>query len=125
MDLNDITGKIVNVAYEIHQGLGPGLFESVYEMILFDQLTEAGFRVNRQVTFPVYYHTKKYQTGFRVDLLVNSAVIVEVKSVESLQPVHYKQLLTYLRLMNIKLGLLINFNEEYIKNGLRRVVNQL
>ncbi|MCW0482642.1 GxxExxY protein [Gaoshiqia sediminis] len=125
MTENEISRIIVDIAFAIHQQLGPGLFESVYEDILVYELIERGLLVERQKAVPVIWKERKLDHGFRADLVVNSKVIIETKSVEALAQVHYKQLLTYLRLTSIKLGLLINFNETLIKNGIHRVVNNL
>lgn len=106
--------------------LGPGLLESVYESILEHELvSEHGLAVRRQVPIPVIWKNVKLEVGFRSDLIVESKVIVEIKAIDKLAPVHFKQLLTYLRLTNLKLGLLVNFDEEIIKNGMKRVVNGL
>ncbi|MBS1667305.1 MAG: GxxExxY protein [Bacteroidetes bacterium] len=123
METNEITGIIIEESIQIHSNLGPGLFESVYEEILFYRLGKRGFEVLRQVPIPVYYEEIKMEIGFKADLIVEDTVIIEIKSVENLSPVHYKQLLTYLKLTEIKVGLLINFNEELLKNGVKRIVN--
>jgi GxxExxY protein len=125
MTENQIATAIVDAAFKIHTTLGPGLFESVYETILEFELQRRGLKVEHQVGLPVYYEGVKLELGFRVDLIVADKVIVEIKSVETLAPVHRKQLETYLRLMDLRLGLLINFNVELIKNGIQRVVNRL
>ncbi|MGD9928696.1 MAG: GxxExxY protein [Mangrovibacterium sp.] len=125
MTENEISRIIVDAAFAIHQQLGPGLFESVYEEILVYELIEQGLLVERQKAVPVIWKERKLDHGFRADLVVNNKVIIEIKSVEALAQVHYKQLLTYLRLTSIKLGLLINFNETLIKSGIHRVVNNL
>lgn len=125
MTENEISKIIVDACYRIHSQLGPGLFESVYEKILVIELEKAGLKVYSQITIPVIWDNIQIDQGFRADLIVNSKVIVELKSVESLLPVHHKQLLTYLRLTDIKLGLLINFNEKLIKDGITRIVNNL
>lgn len=125
MHENQIAKVIVNTAFEIHDTMGPGLLESVYEKMLDHQLREKGFYVEVQKAIPVYIDDDKIEVGFRADLIVNRRVIVEIKSVEGIAPVHLKQLRTYLRLADKKLGLLINFNENLIKDGLRRVVNGL
>jgi len=122
---NAIAREIVQAAFRIHTKLGPGLLESVYETVLAYELTRRGFRAKRQQPMPVVYEDVRFATGFRVDLMVEDKVIVEVKSVELLAPVHKKQLLTYLRLGDKRLGLLINFNEVLIKDGITRVVNGL
>lgn len=125
MTENEIAKIIFESALEVHRELGPGLFESVYEEILFYELTRKGLDVARQKAVPVYYKEVKMDVGFRIDLLVEETVIVEIKSVEELARVHFKQVLTYLKLTNSKLGLLINFNEDLLKEGFRRVVNGL
>jgi GxxExxY protein len=122
---NEIATAIVDAAIKIHKTLGPGLLESVYEAILSFELQKRGLRVVQQVGLPVYYEGVKLELGFRVDLIVNEKVVVEIKSVDALAPVHGKQLATYLRLMDLRLGLLLNFNVELMKNGIQRVVNRL
>lgn len=123
--LDDITGAIVDASIRIHKDLGPGLLESVYEVVLTRSLEKRGFRVERQKVIRFEYEEMVFEEGFRTDLLVETRVIVEVKSVEKLAPVHGKQLLTYLRLMNLPVGLLINFGAFTLKEGLHRIVNQL
>ena len=125
MTENEIATAILDAAFKIHRTLGPGLLESVYQATLDFELQKRGLRVVQQVGLPVYYEEIKLELGFRVDLLVADKVIIEIKSVEALAPVHKKQLLTYLRLMNLRLGLLLNFNVELMKNGIERVVNGL
>ena len=122
---NEISAIIVNKAYEIHVELGPGLLEAVYEEILCHELTKAGLSVERQKKIPVIWDGLKMDIGFRADLIVEEMVIIEIKSVEKVSPVHPKQLLTYLKVTEMKLGLLINFNERLIKNGITRIVNNL
>lgn len=122
---NEIATIVVDSAFKIHNALGPGLFESVYEAVLNFELQKRGLRVAQQVGLPVHYEGVRLELGFRVDLIVENKVIVEIKSVETLAPVHQKQLLTYVRLMDLRLGLLINFNVALIKDGIRRVVNSL
>ncbi|HEX3253668.1 MAG TPA: GxxExxY protein [Pyrinomonadaceae bacterium] len=124
MTENNIASIVVDAAYRIHKTLGPGLFESVYEAALEFELRKRGLRVVQQVGLPVHYEEVKLEVGFRVDLIVNEKVIVEIKSVEVLAPVHKKQLLTYLRLTELRLGLLINFNVELLKHGIQRVINE-
>ena len=115
---------IVSIAYNIHSRLGPGLFESVYEMIMEHELkNKYQLHVVRQFPIPVVWDSTKMELGFRADLLVENKVILELKSIEVLAPVHYKQVLTYLRLSGVKLGFVINFNEELIKNGIKRIIN--
>ena len=125
MNENEIATVILDAAFKIHRTLGPGLLESVYQATLDFELQQRGLRVLQQVGLPVYYEAIKLELGFRVDLIVADKVIVEIKSVEALAPVHKKQLLTYLRLMNLRLGLLLNFNVELMKDGIQRVVNGL
>ncbi len=125
MELDDITGAIVDAAMKIHMELGPGLLESVYETVLTKTLQKRGFEVERQKIIQFEYDGILFDEGFRVDLLVAGRVIVELKSLEKLAPVHGKQLMTYLRLMNLHVGLLINFGAATLKEGLHRIVNNL
>ncbi|MBC8383436.1 MAG: GxxExxY protein [Candidatus Cloacimonetes bacterium] len=125
MTENEIATKIIGVCINLHKTLGPGLLESVYENTLAYDLKEIGFDVKQQVTIPIIYKEVKIEAAFRIDLLVNDKVIIELKSVEKLQPVHYAQTLTYLKLSGNKLGLLINFNVKLLKNGIHRIVNNL
>ena len=125
MTENEIAKIIVNSCYDIHVKLGPGLLESVYEEILYHELTAKGLAVERQKGIPVFWDSKRLNLGFRADLIVNGKVIIELKSVEMIAPVHPKQLLTYLKLTDLKLGLLVNFNEALIKDGITRIVNNL
>ena len=124
MEINEITGQIIDAAIKIHRELGPGLFESVYEEVLQYELIKRGFLCERQVILPVYYENIKMEIGFRADLIVEQKVIVELKSVDIVPPVYKKKLLTYLRLSNLQIGLLINFNEELLKNGITRLFNK-
>jgi iron complex transport system substrate-binding protein len=123
--LDDITGEIVDASFKIHQDLGPGLMESVYEAILSKALARRGLKVERQKPITFEYDGLTFDEGFRVDLLVEGQVVVELKSVEKVAPVHGKQLLTYLRLMNLPVGLMINFGSGTLKEGLQRIVNNL
>ena len=123
MHENEIATIILDAAFKIHTKLGPGLLESVYEVVLAHELRKAGLQVERQVSIPIIYDGLKFDEGFRADLLVANKVIVEFKSVEVLKPVHAKQVLTQLRLADKKLGLLINFGEVSLKNGIKRLVN--
>lgn len=125
MHENEIAKIIVHAAYQIHVNLGPGLLESVYESILAYDLRKTGLQVDRQRPIPLVYKGIQFDEGFRADLIVEDKVIVELKSVEQLAKVHYKQLLTYLRLAGKRLGLLINFGEALIKDGIHRIVNGL
>jgi GxxExxY protein len=125
MDENAISKAILNAAFKVHNALGPGLLESVYEAVLARELSHQGFTVVRQQPIAIRYEEMVFEEGFCADLVVNSLVIVELKSVEKLKAVHAKQLLTYLKLTGLKLGLLINFNEAMLKDGIKRVVNGL
>ena len=125
MNENEIAEGILDAAFRIHRELGPGLLESVYEAVLARELAKNGFVVVRQQGVPIRFEDMQFDEGFRADLVINGQVIVELKSVEKLQAVHGKQLLTYLKLMGLKLGLLINFNEALLKDGIRRVANGL
>ena len=125
MNENQIAAEVVDAAYKVHTTLGPGLLESVYESTLEYELQKRGLSVLRQIGLPVYYEGLKLELGYRVDLIVGDKVIIEIKSIEALAPIHKRQLLTYLRLANMRLGLLINFNVERIKDGIKRVVNGL
>ena len=121
--LNQITEGIIGAAIEVHRDLGPGLLESAYETCLAFELVERGLKVEQQKPLPVVYREVKLDCGYRLDLLVEEAVIVEVKAVDRLAPIHKAQLLSYLRLSGCKVGLLINFNVKVLKDGIRRVVN--
>ena len=123
MNENQIAKVIVNAAYQIHTKLGPGLLETVYQVVLAHELRKQGLSVEREVPVPIFYDGLRFDEGFRADLIVNDKVIVELKSIETLHPVPAKQVLTQIRLSNRKLGLLINFGEELIKNGIRRLIN--
>ena len=123
MTENEIAAKVMDVSFLIHRELGPGLLESVYETILARQLIDAGLTVERQVSVPILFQGISFDEGFRADLIVEKKLIIELKSVERLQPVHSKQLLTYLRLTGCRLGLLINFGENLLKDGIKRVAN--
>ena len=125
MHENDIARIIVDCAFHIHTKLGPGLLESVYEAVLEYELTKRGLSVVTQQPMPVVWEEIRLDIGFRADMIVGGKVVVEIKSVESVAAVHPKQLRTYLRLMDLKLGLLINFNVPLIKDGITRVVNNL
>jgi len=124
-ELDDITAAIIDSSMKIHKELGPGLLESVYEVVLSRVLERRGFQVERQGAICFEYDGMVFEDAFRIDLLVDGQVIVELKSVERLAPVHCKQLLTYLRLMNVPVGLLINFGGATLREGLRRIVNRL
>ena len=122
--LNRISGIIVDVAVNIHQQLGPGLLESVYEAVLAHELQKRGLRVDRQVPIPVIWDEVQLEVGFRADLIVEGLVVVEIKSIEAVAPVHKKTVLTYLRLTDRRLALLINFNVDLLKDGITRIVNR-
>jgi len=125
MTENDLSKILVDCCYKIHTTLGPGLLESVYEEILAHELKTRKVNFKRQCEVPVQYQGLKMPIGFRADLIVEEKIIIELKSVEKILTVHKKQLLTYLKLTKLKLGLLINFNEALIKNGITRIVNNL
>ena len=122
-ELNLLTHDIIECCIEVHKELGPGLLESIYEECLETVLTEFGLDVERQVEVPIYFRGKKLNKSFRIDMLVNNSVVLELKSVETLLPFHEAQLVSYLKLSNKKLGLLINLNSKYLKDGLRRRIN--
>ena len=122
--LNEITEQIIGAAMAVHRALGPGLLESAYEACLAYELAERGLAVERQKSLPITYREVKLDCGYRIDLLVEGSVVVELKSVEVLGPVHEAQLLSYLKLSGCKVGLLINFNVKVLKQGIRRMVNE-
>jgi len=125
MELNEISGQIVDAAMKVHTALGPGLLENAYEACLEHELGKRGLRVKRQVLLPVVYDGVQIDLGYRLDLLVEDTVIVELKAADRIAPIHEAQLLSYLRLSGKKLGLLINFNVLHLKDGIRRMVNGL
>lgn len=125
MHENEISYKIIGAAIEIHKTVGPGLLESAYENALAFDLREMGFDVKQQAPMPFIYKNVKQDIGYRIDLVVNNKVIIEIKSIESLAPVHYAQTLTYLRLSGLKLALLINFNSKILKDSIHRIVNKI
>ena len=125
MKENDISGKIIGCAIEVHKALGPGLLESAYEECLFYELQLAGLKVEKQKSLPVVYKEVKLDAGYRIDLLVEDCVVVELKAVEALHDVHTAQVLTYLKLSGCKLGLLLNFNVYRLSDGIKRLVNKL
>lgn len=120
---NEITSQVISACIEVHRELGPGLLESVYEVCLLDELTQRGLKVEAQLRLPVTYKGRQLNKEFVIDLLVENLVILELKTVEMLIPLHEVQLVTYLRLSGKKLGLLINFNVDLMKNGIRRKIN--
>ena len=125
MNVNQISGLVVDSAMKVHSALGPGLLEKTYEVCLMHELRKRGLNVASQVGVPVVYDDERMGIGYRIDILVEDAVIIEVKAVEAIVPVHLAQLLAYLRLSGKQLGLLINFNVLLLKDGLRRMVNRL
>jgi GxxExxY protein len=120
--INEITQQVIGCAIEVHRQLGPGLLESVYEKCLAYEMKQAGLAFETQIELPVKYKAVQIDCGFRVDLFVEKALIVEIKAVEVLIPIHEAQILTYMRMMGVKTGLLINFNERLLKDGIRRFV---
>ncbi|WP_346857386.1 GxxExxY protein [uncultured Draconibacterium sp.] len=122
---NQISYDVRGAIFKVYNNLGPGLFESVYETALSYEIEKLGYSIKRQVVLPFVYEEIYFEQGFRIDILVEDKVIIELKSVESLANVHYKQVLTYLKLSNKKLGILVNFNSEQISDSIKRVVNNL
>jgi len=120
---NEIATEILDAAFKIHRSLGPGLLESAYKECLFYELKKTSLWVQKEVALPLVYEEVKLDCGYRADLLVENSVVVELKSVEALTDLHLAQTLTYLRLANCKLGLLINFNSQYLKDGIKRIIN--
>lgn len=125
MTENEISYKIIGLALELHKSLGPGLLESAYENALAFDLKEHGFDIKQQVPMPFVYKEVKMEVGYRIDLVVDNKVLIEIRSLEALAPVHFAQTLTYLKLSGLKLGLLINFNTKILKDGIHRLVNNL
>ena len=125
MDENQLSKIIIGAAIKVHKNLGPGLLESAYEETLYYELKKEGLNVEKQKPMPLIYDEVKLDVGYRIDLMIESKVIIEIKSVEYLNDVHLAQVLTYLKLSGCKLGLLINFNVKYLKEGIKRVVNNL
>ena len=124
MELNQLSSEIIKAAIAVHKELGPGLLETVYQSCMLIELASMGIEVESEVSVPVVYRGRKVNAqGFRLDLLVENTIVVELKSVEKVDPVHKKQLLTYLRLADKPLGLLINFNESLLKDGITRIIN--
>jgi GxxExxY protein len=118
----ELTGSILNCAYKVHSALGPGLLESAYEECLHYELNKAGLVVMKQKPMPLIYEEKKLELGYRIDLFVESKVIIEIKSVDALNPVHFAQLMTYLKLSKCRIGFLINFNVQSLKDGIKRII---
>jgi GxxExxY protein len=125
MTENELSKIVVNCAFKVHNSLGPGLLESAYEECLFYELNKTGLKIEKQKALPLIYEEVKLEIGYRIDLIIENKLILEIKSVESLNDVHFAQLLTYLKLTNCKLGLLLNFNVALIKNGIKRIANNL
>ena len=125
MDINKISGMIIEAAMKVHSALGPGLLESTYEACLLHELRKRGLKVLSQVSLPVFYDSIEIDVGYRIDLMVEDCIIVELKAVEKILPIHEAQILSYLKLSRRKLGLLINFNVVHLKNGIKRIVNGL
>lgn len=125
MDENDLSGVIIGCGMRVHTALGPGLLESAYEECLYYELGKKGLDVGKQVPLPLIYEEVKLDCVYRLDLIIENKVIIEVKSVESINPIHSVQLLTYLKLANCKLGLILNFNVLHLKEGIKRVANKL
>lgn len=125
MTENELSYKIIGVVIELHKQIGPGLLESAYENALAYELRSLGMQVSQQVAMPFVYKDVRMDIGYRLDIVVENKIILEIKSIESLAPVHYSQLLTYLKLSDLKLGLLINFNSKVVKDSIHRVVNNL
>jgi GxxExxY protein len=122
---NELSKIVFNCALKVHQNLGPGLLESAYEECLFYELNKTGLEIQKQKALPLVYEEVKLDIGYRIDIIIENKLILEIKSVEALNDIHFAQLLTYLKLTNCKLGMLINFNVALIKNGIKRVVNNL
>ena len=123
MEINLLTEQILKCAFKVHTELGPGLLESAYEECLFYELQQAGLKVEKQKALPLVYHDVKLDAGYRIDLLVDKRVVVEIKAVDNINDIHIAQVLTYLKLSNCKIGLLINFNVVSLKNGIKRLIN--
>src|SRR5215204_2717343 len=125
MEINDVTGQVIDAAMKVHQALGPGLLESAYEACLIYELRKRGLTVAGQAPLPIVYEEVHLEVGYRMDLVVEGMVVVEIKSVEAVVPIHKAQLISYLKLSGHKVGLLINFNVELLKDGVTRLVNKL
>ncbi len=123
MELNEITEKIIGCAIKVHRALGPGLLESTYEVCLAHELMKSGLDVQKQVALPVVYDGIRLEAGYRIDLLVGHSVIVELKAVDNMHPIHEAQVISYLKLSGKKVGLLINFNVKLLKDGIKRLIN--
>jgi len=125
MDLNQLSSRIIGAAIEVHKTLGPGLLESTYEECLCHELGLQGLEYDRQVNLPVRYKDKQLDCGYRIDIIVERLIILELKAVDAILPIHKAQLLTYLKLSNLRLGLLLNFNIPLMRDGIHRIVNNL
>jgi GxxExxY protein len=125
MNENELSKIVVDCIFKVHKNIGPGLLESAYEECLFYELSKTGLLVERQKPLPLFYETIKMEIGYRLDFLVDNKLVIEVKAVEALNDVHKAQVITYLKLSGCKLGLLVNFNVVLIKNGIKRIVNNL
>jgi GxxExxY protein len=125
MNENELSNKIIGIAIDIHHSLGPGLLESAYKECLYYRLEKDGFFVEKEKPMPLVYEEIKLECGYRIDILVERKVVIEIKSVESLNDVHFAQTLTYMKLGSFKLGLLINFNVSLLKDGIRRIANRI
>jgi len=123
MNENELSNRVIGIAIEVHKALGPGLLESAYKECLFYEIAKAGLYVEKEKPMPLIYHEVKLECGYRLDLLIERKLVVEIKSVEALNEVHFAQTLTYMKLGNFKLGLLINFNVIRLKEGIKRVIN--
>ena len=123
METNELTQQILRCAFTVHSELGPGLLESTYQECLFYELTKSGFRVEKQMPLPLIYKEIKLEAGYRIDLLVENKIIIEIKSVTAFTDVHFAQELTYLKLSKCRIGLLLNFNVASLKNGIKRLIN--
>ena len=123
MEANKITAMIVDSCIKIHTAIGPGCYERVYEELLYYELNKLGLNVRRQITMPISYEVLQINDAYKLDLLIEEKVIIEIKSIEHILPVHFKQLNTYLKLMNLKHGILLNFKVDLMKNGIHRVFN--
>ncbi|HSA03992.1 MAG TPA: GxxExxY protein [Tenuifilaceae bacterium] len=122
MNKEEVFERILDCSFQVHNALGPGLLESAYEECLYYELTQSGLKVEKQKALPLVYKEVKLETGYRIDFIVENSIIIEIKSVESLTDIHLAQILTYLKLSNCKLGLLVNFNVRHLKDGIKRVI---
>ncbi|WP_462319425.1 GxxExxY protein [Marinilabilia sp.] len=122
MNIEEIFKKVLDCSFQVHTALGPGLLESAYEECLYYELTQIGLKVEKQKALPLVYKEVILETGYRIDLIVENSIIIEIKAVDSLSDIHLAQILTYLKLSNCKLGLLVNFNVRHLKEGIKRVI---